>query len=374
MARFQPVGLPIVALTGFCLLFAGCSESIPPQFASSHAVKQLDPELQQAVVAELLKYCGTPETPRLLGNRQVTLQHLQHGARVYRDRCVACHGVTGDGAGPAAAIMDPKPRDYRTGSFKFTSTGYGSKPLREDLIKVVRRGAKGTSMPSFNLLPEEDIEAVVDYVLVLTHRGELESQLAMMADSEGEVDPEMTPELIAQIEEVWAMARDEIVHPISAPIPYSLESAEIGRQAFFTEQAGCVKCHGVDGRGRDIPNFMPPGGSDPITVRSADLTTGMFHGGDQPIDIYRRIFAGINGTPMPGFGQSLSEQPDTLWHLVNYVQYVANGRRREVVASAPTLQRRVTPGSISSEAAAAKLSETTEAAEGDDEPEVTDDE
>jgi hypothetical protein len=100
----------------------------------------------------------------------------------------------------------------------------------------------------------------------------------------------------------------------------------------------------------------------------------MFHGGDQPIDIYRRIFAGINGTPMPGFGQSLSEQPDTLWHLVNYVQYVANGRRREVVASAPTLQRRVTPGSISSEAAAAKLSETTEAAEGDDEPEVTDDE
>lgn len=374
MARFQPVGLPVVTLFGFCLLLVGCSESVPPQFESSHAVKQLDPELQQAVVAELLKYCGTPQTPRLLGNREVTLQHLQHGARVYHDCCAACHGVTGDGAGPAAAIMDPKPRDYRTGSFKFTSTGYGSKPLREDLIKVVRRGAKGTSMPSFNLLPADDIEAVVDYVLVLTHRGELESQLAMMADSEGEVDPEMTPELIAQIEEVWAMARDEIVHPISAPIPYSLESAELGRQAFFTEQAGCVKCHGVDGRGRDIPNFLPPGGGEPITVRSADLTTGMFHGGDQPIDIYRRIFAGINGTPMPGFGQSLSEQPETLWHLVNYVQYVANGRRREVVANAPTLQRRVTPGSISSEAAAAKLSEAAESSEESGESEATDEE
>ena len=32
-------------------------------------------------------------------------------------------------------------------------------------------------MPSFALLPEEDLQAVIDYVLVLTHRGELEQML-----------------------------------------------------------------------------------------------------------------------------------------------------------------------------------------------------
>ena len=32
-------------------------------------------------------------------------------------------------------------------------------------------------MPAFRLLPQSDLEAVVDYVLALTHRGELEARL-----------------------------------------------------------------------------------------------------------------------------------------------------------------------------------------------------
>jgi hypothetical protein len=82
-----------------------------------------------------------------------------------------------------------------------------------------------------------------------------------------------------------------------------------------------------------------PGAEEPITVRSADLTAGMFHGGDRPIDIYRRIFAGINGTPMPGFGQSLAEQPETIWNLVHFVQYISSTRRRDVIERMPVLKR-----------------------------------
>jgi mono/diheme cytochrome c family protein len=193
-------------------------------------------------------------------------------------------------------------------------------------------------MPTFNLLSDEDVQALVDYVLVLTHRGELENLLVMQVESDDDIDPEITPELIAQIKGLWAEAQQNIVYPISPPIPYSLDSAEKGRQAFFTETAGCVKCHAEDGRGREIPNFIPPGGGEPITVRSADLTAGMFHGGDRPIDIYRRIFAGINGTPMPAFGQSLSKQPETLWNLVHFVQYISSARRRDVVKNAPVLK------------------------------------
>jgi hypothetical protein len=95
---------------------------------------------------------------------------------------------------------------------------------------------------------------------------------------------------------------------------------------------------------------MLPGAEEPITVRSADLTAGMFHGGSQPEDIYRRIFAGINGTPMPGFGQSLASQPDTIWDLVNFVQYISSTRRRDVVEHMPVLKRPATDSAAATDA------------------------
>ncbi len=45
------------------------------------------------------------------------------------------------------------------------------------------------------------------------------------------------------------------------------------------------------------------------------------------MDIYRRIYGGINGTPMPGFANSFSSEPDTIWDLVAYVMHVSNQRR-----------------------------------------------
>jgi mono/diheme cytochrome c family protein len=59
----------------------------------------------------------------------------------------------------------------------------------------------------------------------------------------------------------------------------------------------------------------------------------MYHGGGQPLDIYRRIYSGINGTPMPAFSTKLSGEPETFWHLVHYVQSISGARRAEVVAA-----------------------------------------
>lgn len=74
-------------------------------------------------------------------------------------------GTPVTGNGPAGKFMYPRPRDYRKGLFKFTSTPYGARPLRSDLIRTVKVGIRGTSMPDFKLLPQHEIEAVVDYVM-----------------------------------------------------------------------------------------------------------------------------------------------------------------------------------------------------------------
>jgi mono/diheme cytochrome c family protein len=107
------------------------------------------------------------------------------GRGLYRKHCALCHGVTGDGRGPSAAIQNPYPRDYRMGKFKFNSTPGGVKPTREDLAGLIRNGIGGTAMKKIDALTEEDIQALVDYVIYLSIRGEHERQQIEIAMMDG---------------------------------------------------------------------------------------------------------------------------------------------------------------------------------------------
>ncbi len=316
------------AMLACCGSIVGCQREAEPQFASAEALSQLEPELQTAVQQELRKWSGTPSDPKLIGGDPQDAARLKRGGEVYRRNCQQCHGVTGDGAGPAAPFLTPRPRDYRRGIFKFTSTPYGSKPRREDLMRTIERGVVGTSMPSFRLMPKQDREAVLDYVLALTHRGELEELLITVAESEGELDDEMTAELVDSITERWNSASENVVEPASKMPPITAESIAAGAAIF--QQRECFKCHGRDGRGGlaggiEVGNDAW-GNKDP----AADLTSGMLHGGQLPLDVYRRIASGINGTPMPSFGDSFASEPDSVWHLTHYVLSLADQRRRGV--------------------------------------------
>lgn len=310
-------------LTVFCLV--GCHRSEPPKFVGSDAAKELSPELQQAVQAELVKQTGTFLTPKLLSDGSDSHANLARGQAIYQSQCVQCHGVSGDGNGPSGKYMYPRPRDYRKGIFKFASTPYGIRPLREDLVRTVRQGIRGTSMPGFSLLPESDQQAVVDYVLMLSRRGELELQLIGLAASDDEIDPEVVQsDLLPTVSNRWADAIALEILPATPQPRFTSEHVERGKQAFLTK--GCSKCHGNDGRGQTKDNK----GTDVwgFQTRAADLTSGMLHGGNRPMDIYRRIYGGINGTPMPSFANVLKDEPETVWNLVAYVLSVSNQRRK----------------------------------------------
>ena len=113
-----------------CLLACGCQRSGDAQYASSADVQALEEPLQAVVHKELAARCGTPQRPKLLGSDGKDFAHLERGERVYQHYCVGCHGVSGGGDGVAADYLTPRPRDYRRGIFKFTSTGYGNRPRR----------------------------------------------------------------------------------------------------------------------------------------------------------------------------------------------------------------------------------------------------
>lgn len=382
---------------GFVLaVVTGCSNSSDQAFTVREEVKQL-PEKHQKQIGEFLHtYYGTPMLPRHMtptsaegseeGAAPVpkdTLEraHLQQGRLVYLEQCAACHGVTGDGKGSEAPYLDPPPRDYRAGKFKFGSTPRGTKPRHEDLVRIVRRGAKGTSMPSFRWMPDNEMQAVVDYVIMLSSRGEVE--LGLARESENSIDEavdfpaDVVGQYVTRVEGDWKSAADKVVLPLTPATRFSPESLERGARAFV--ELSCFKCHGKDGRGNKTADV----GKDDWgrIAYAADLTTGTLHGGRRPIDIYRRIYSGINGTPMPAFnqpdaakGETELQRSEKIWDLVHFITSIVEGRElpSELIDAAVKVQlEREAAGAPAAEGAPAEAAAPTEPAAAPAEPAAT---
>lgn len=317
---------------------AGCRPTTPAQFTPSPQTVALtdgidDPEelkeyrgLQSQIAKILRERCGEPASPKLLGDREADSERLQRGAQLFGQYCVQCHGVNGDGKGILAPYLRPSPRDYTRGVFKFVSTSNG-KPRRADLIATIRRGVSGTSMPSFAQLSNDELADLADYVIALSQRGELEQTLARVAYDDGELPAaEDLDGMIAEILTPWQEADGSIVMPLTPMPPMTDESVAEGRELFL--KFACSRCHGNDGRGGAIGSVDVGADIWGDKVPAADLTSGMLRGGGRPIDVYRRIYAGIIGTPMPAFATQFQENPDDIWKLVHFVKDTGQRRRR----------------------------------------------
>ncbi len=79
---------------------------------------------------------------------------LATGASLYEAKCQICHGPNGRGDGPAAAALNPKPRD-------FTNPAFWQNNADEKIKRTVTTG-KGM-MPAFNL-DDDEIKAVTAYM------------------------------------------------------------------------------------------------------------------------------------------------------------------------------------------------------------------
>ena len=236
--------------------------------------------------------------PQLMEASQVSTprseEWISYGKNVYERRCLGCHGVKGDGNGPAVAFMQrDRPRNFTLGVFKFRLTPSGSLPDDGDLLRTITRGVRGTAMPSWHELQQKDSLAVIQYI-----------KYELAADRSDPKKP-----YLFFVEE-----------PPKAPIfigePPKPSAALVGRGKEVWQAAKCWECHGQDGKGDgekaaglkdDLKYPIPP----------ANLTTGQFKSGPTAKDIFRTMTTGLSGTPMPSFSDSLSV--DDRWALSYYV-------------------------------------------------------
>jgi cytochrome c oxidase cbb3-type subunit 3 len=90
---------------------------------------------------------------------------VEQGKNLYGHFCASCHGQSGKGDGPAAAALNPKPRDH-------TDKETMSKLSDDELLKVIKNGGasvgKSPLMPAWGAsLKDEQIKDVIAYVRTL---------------------------------------------------------------------------------------------------------------------------------------------------------------------------------------------------------------
>ncbi|MEM8914135.1 MAG: cytochrome c [Planctomycetota bacterium] len=299
---------------------------------------------------------------------------------LYQEHCVVCHGISGSGAGPAALFQSPYPRDFRAGIFKWKSTDRYERPTRDDLHRILTGGIGGSAMPSFGLLPAEDREALVDYVIYLAVRGEVERECLALAIDELDYDvgppanemrlvssrsggtqgegQRSATDVLNRVVSKWRSAQEAMVPPDgTTDLAASIES---GRSLFHGQTANCAACHGAGGTGgmttldhddwtkefttrigitpddREATEpYRRAGALPPRRIDPRILAGGHLRGGHEPDTIFRRIRFGIAGTPMPGIElkdasdeSTIGLSAEEIWDLVHYVQSIRNGDER----------------------------------------------
>jgi mono/diheme cytochrome c family protein len=87
-------------------------------------------------------------------------------------------------------------------------------------------------------------------------------------------------------------------------------------------QVDCRVCHGEDFRGKTREAFGWVDEAGRPLPRSADLVHGVFKSGSTPRDLYRSIFLGRGGSPMPAYGP-LFHSEEKRWAIVWFVKSLA---------------------------------------------------
>jgi mono/diheme cytochrome c family protein len=236
------------------------------------------------------------------------------GKQLYAQHCAACHGENGNGQGLAAQFLFPKPRDFRAGRFRLVSTSNGV-PSVDDLIAVLRRGMPGSAMPPWSHLGDQQIRQLAEHVLTLRHDGAKEILLAQLEEAGDESTPAEVEAIVARL-----TTPGDIV-PVPDLTQATPESLARGKELYVSK--ACAQCHGATGKGDGQEKMVDAKG---LPTRPRDFTRGIFKGNTDPASIWRRIWTGMPGTPMPS-SQSLA--PGEVTAMTHFILSLSDEAARD---------------------------------------------
>jgi len=241
-----------------------------------------------------------------LGGKKVSARRLNNGLEQYRTYCSACHGLEGDGKGPASLGLRPPPRNFKQGQFKFAAVSSGQLPNDEDLLRIVQGGLHGTAMLPWNDVPERDLLDIIQFIKTLSPKWADKTPGEPIVPAPDPFGPERRAEAVARGMKVYhGMAQCLSCHPAYETQP-TIEAASLElskREATLRPDPYHSELKESDYGTK----LMPP-----------DFTRDPLRSGDKLTDIYRTIASGIGGTAMPTWKGALAD--DDIWAMAYYVR------------------------------------------------------
>jgi cytochrome c oxidase cbb3-type subunit III len=127
---------------------------------SDGTAAMLAPKLKERPAAQLGSLTSTPAVAAdmTLSLPQKLKGNVESGRAFFMKNCFTCHGVKGDGNGPRAFFIAPRPRN-------FTSVESRQTYNRPRLFDAISNGKRGTVMPAWGkVLDQQQIANVAEFV------------------------------------------------------------------------------------------------------------------------------------------------------------------------------------------------------------------
>jgi mono/diheme cytochrome c family protein len=225
---------------------------------------------------------------------------VKRGATVYRQYCVQCHGAKGEGDGPGADGLTPKPAVHAKMALNDFPIDY--------LYNLVYHGGKtvgkSPNMPDWGMtIGEQGVADVITYMRATFKGGE------KMASVTGKKAKGDCPQK-RNTKEVSFKYKNK-KNPLKAT-PANLKAGEALYQKTAKPMA-CKLCHGKrgDGKGPGAAGIRPAPRNFTCSATMKDISDGQMFG---------VIKAGSPGTAMPAFKNLKDKQ---VWQVIHYIRQLA---------------------------------------------------
>lgn len=252
------------------------------------------------------------------GGKYVSAETLNTGKAIYKEYCMACHGVDGDGKGVAAKGLYPPPRNFKTGLIKFGNVTSGELTHDDAVYKALKHGLNGSAMLPWDL-EEGQMIAVWQYIKTFApdvwvgKDKELGKKIELTKDPYG----------LAHRERAIEIGRD-VYHATAA-----CQACHRGYVTFeeFKDISKRVNDEDIDELDEDFYQSKLQDSEHGYLVRPPDLTyhksRSVYDGNVE--DIYLRLAAGVGGTTMPAWRGTIEDSE--IWAVSYYVQHLMEMRK-----------------------------------------------
>ena len=227
--------------------------------------------------------------------------NVDRGKVLYKEYCSQCHGATGQGDGPAASGLIPKPAVHANMAFE--------KLPMEYLYNVIYHGGrsvgKSPTMPYWGLtIGQQGVADVIAY-LKATFKGIQETAATTTAGGPSGVCPQPRKTKRAPGN----------FRKLTNPLPASEANVKAGERLFqqTAQPLACMNCHGArgDGAGPMGAALNPPPRNFTCGETMQDISDGQ---------MFWIIKNGSKGTGMMAYSTTPDNQ---IWQLIHYIRILA---------------------------------------------------